>query len=75
VNDKPKRPKPNRRNGFVILNNWGDVWTPQAFDSETEAHKYARDYWTNYPGGPHDFQYTVVPGYSEAHAKPERRKA
>lgn len=66
--DKPKRPKQNSRYGFVILNKWGDVWTPQVFDSEAAAHEYARAYWANYPGGPHDFDYTVVKGYAAVRA-------
>jgi hypothetical protein len=65
---KPKRPKQSRRDGFVILNKWGDVWVSQVFDCEAEAHKYARMYWENYPGWPSNFDYTVVKGYVVARA-------
>ena len=49
---------------FGILNPWGDVWTPDTFDTEEAAREHLRDFWSQ-PGFGRKYQdvtrFKVVP--------------
>jgi hypothetical protein len=65
-----KKPKRNVASGLVILNKYGDVWTPHIFDTEAQAHAHAKASWGERIAS---FNYEVVPGYAVVGAgKPPR---
>lgn len=56
-----KSPKPYEFSGYVILNPYGDVWSPKLFDRPEEARDYLDRFWKD-GTKVHDFK--VVPGYT-----------
>lgn len=56
---KPKRPKPYRAIRFGILNPYGDVWTPETFDTEDAAKRYVTEWWKQV-GGPRADKFKIV---------------
>lgn len=59
-----KEPKkiatPYRCKRYGILNPFGDVWTPETFDTMDEARQHVASFWASKPD--HDLsKYTIVP--------------
>ncbi|MET4197318.1 hypothetical protein ABIA95_000140 [Bradyrhizobium sp. LA8.1] len=51
---KPKRPKPYRSTGYGILNPYGDMWTPEMFETKAEATSHLERFWSQPGFGPND---------------------
>jgi hypothetical protein len=62
------QPKPHRSEGFVILNPFGDVWSPKVFGSETEAMTFVSDFWGRINSAKNINGYRAVRGHSETFA-------
>jgi hypothetical protein len=45
-----KRPRANATTGWGILNPYGDVWTPEIFETPEQAQKHLEDFWKSFPG-------------------------
>ncbi len=41
-----KKPKGTAREGFGILNPYGDMWTTEIFATEAEAREYVKRFWS-----------------------------
>lgn len=54
-----KKPKSAYRDGFGIMNAYGDMWSPDLFPTEEAAHKHAADFWRGI-NLDKPFKYTVV---------------
>ena len=65
---KYAQPLPHRSDGFVILNPFGDVWSPKVFTSEQEAMTYVSDFWTRITSAKNINGYRAVRGHSETFA-------
>jgi len=71
-----KKPKSASRDGFGILNPYGDFWSPHLFDSEEEAKAYFYRFWRGVKDSPDWSAYRVVPARQRITAiKPARRAA
>lgn len=58
---KPKKgPKPYRCRRYGILNPYGDVWSPETFNTMLAAREHVKRFWSNQPD--HDLsKYEIVP--------------
>lgn len=50
-----KKPRSAARQGFSIVNPYGDMWTTEIFGTAEQAHEYVRQFWKGKP-----FDYRVV---------------
>lgn len=62
------QPKPHKLEGFVILNPFGDVWSPRVFSSEAEAMTYVGDFWARISSVKNINGYRAVRGHCETFA-------
>lgn len=56
---KRKKPRGTSREGYGILNPYGDMWTTDIFDTVDQAHEHVRRFWNGSETGK-TFRYTVV---------------
>lgn len=45
-----KKPAPYRMERFGVLNPYGDVWSPETFDTPEEAERHVREFWKDQKG-------------------------
>ncbi len=52
--------KVKKKEGYVILNYVGDLWSQKVFDSESEARRYMELFQDGYSGGINLSRHTIV---------------
>lgn len=56
-----KKPKSAHKDGYGILNTYGDFWSPNLFEDEEEAKAYFYRFWRGVKDAPDWSKYRVVP--------------
>jgi hypothetical protein len=55
-----KKPKTASREGYGILNPYGDMWSSNVFDTMDEASEYLRNFWRKSKPGADLSAYKIV---------------
>lgn len=58
---KKRKPRTASRDGFGILNPYGDFWGPNLFDTEADAKAHFDAFWRGVKDAPDWSRYRVVP--------------
>jgi len=49
MSGEERKVKSAYRDGWGILNRFGDLWTPHVFDTEAKAQAHFEKYWREFP--------------------------
>lgn len=54
------KPKSAHRDGWGILNRYGDMWTATVFDTKEQAEAHLRDFWRGNANAPDMTEYRII---------------
>lgn len=56
----PNKPKSAHRDGWGILNRYGDMWSSNVFSTKEQAESYLRDFWRGNENAPDLTSYRII---------------